>query len=223
MTRALTPRGQERRRQILDDAAERFAVHGYHTTSVSDIVDGVGVGKGVFYWYFDSKEQLFLELLTESQSALRRADAEAVAAEPDPLRRIERGIRAALTWLEGNRTVLALFQLAATDERFLGALRSGEELWADELAAQLKDAIVSRRRSAGAGPRRAGRGQVARVDLPGAGRRMGRRRGRHRGRLLRRRPARRPRDYPSSFVSTRLRLRSAWCVRCSFSMSAKRT
>jgi AcrR family transcriptional regulator len=145
VTRALTPRGQERRRQLLDHAAERFAVHGYHTTSVADIVDGVGVGKGVFYWYFDSKEQLFLELLAESQAHLRQADAEAVAGEPDPVRRIERGIRASLTWLERNRTVLALFQLAATDEHFVGALRTGEELWAEELATHLKDGIVSGR------------------------------------------------------------------------------
>ena len=145
MTRALTPRGRERRRQLLEEAAERFAVHGYHTTSVADIVDGVGVGKGVFYWYFDSKEQLFLELLAESQADLRRADADAVANEPDPLRRIERGIRASLTWLEANRTVLALFQLAGTDDRFVGALRAGEEAWADELAEHLKAGIVSGR------------------------------------------------------------------------------
>jgi AcrR family transcriptional regulator len=145
VTRALTPRGRERRRQLLEEAAERFAVHGYHTTSVADIVDGVGVGKGVFYWYFDSKEQLFLELLAESQADLRRADADAVANEPDPVRRIERGIRASLTWLEANRTVLALFQLAGTDDRFVGALRAGEEAWADELAEHLKAGIVSGR------------------------------------------------------------------------------
>jgi AcrR family transcriptional regulator len=141
--RALTPRGQERRRQLLCEAARRFAEHGYHTTSVADIVDAVGVGKGVFYWYFESKEQLFLELLAVPQAEMRRVADEAARDEPDPVRRIECGIRATLTWLEANRKVLPLFQLASTDARFVGALRAGEELWADELAAHLKDGIVS--------------------------------------------------------------------------------
>ena len=52
--RRLTPRGQERRDQIIAFATARFASHGYHPTSVADIVDGLGVGNGVFYWYFDS-------------------------------------------------------------------------------------------------------------------------------------------------------------------------
>ncbi len=143
--RKLTSRGVERRRQLLEHATRRFAEQGYHTTSVADIVDGVGVGKGVFYWYFDSKEQLFLEVLAGAQRALHDAQEEAVARETDPVRRVEQGIRGALTWLEGHREVLAVFQLAATDTRFVGALRAGEELMAAELAAHLKEGIVSGR------------------------------------------------------------------------------
>ena len=59
--RRLTARGKERRQQLMDYAAERFAEGGYHPTSVAEIVQGLGVGKGVFYWYFDSKEELFLD------------------------------------------------------------------------------------------------------------------------------------------------------------------
>ncbi|MDQ1468483.1 MAG: TetR/AcrR family transcriptional regulator, cholesterol catabolism regulator, partial [Actinomycetota bacterium] len=35
-------------------ATALFAERGYHPTAVSDIVDSLGVGKGVFYWYFSS-------------------------------------------------------------------------------------------------------------------------------------------------------------------------
>lgn len=142
--RELTARGQERRQQLLDHATRRFAEHGYHTTTVADIVRSVGVGKGVFYWYFESKERLFLEVLASAQADLRVAQDRAVE-EPDPLRRLEHGIRASLEYLEAHREVLALFQLAATDDRFVGALRAGEEAMADELAGHLKDAIVAGR------------------------------------------------------------------------------
>jgi AcrR family transcriptional regulator len=143
--RRLTTRGQARRRQLLDHATRRFAEHGYHRTSVADIVDGVGVGKGVFYWYFESKEQLFLQVLAQAQHDLWSVQESAVGDEPDPVRRIEQGIRGALSWLEANRDVLAVFQVAATDARFVDALRAGEELMAAELAADLKEGIVSGR------------------------------------------------------------------------------
>jgi len=143
MGRQLTTRGEERRRQLLDDAIRQFAERGYHATAVADICDSVGVGKGAFYWYFESKEQLFLEALAEAQAALRRAHDEAAGDEPDPLRRLEAAIRSSLTWLEAHRDVIAVFQVAATDSRFLEALRAGEAAMADDLADHLKDAIVA--------------------------------------------------------------------------------
>ena len=73
MDRRLTRRGEERKRQLMAFAAERFADNGYHPTSVAEIVEGLGVGKGVFYWYFDSKEALFLAILDDAQRDLRRA------------------------------------------------------------------------------------------------------------------------------------------------------
>ena len=145
MDRRLTARGEERRRQLLDQATRAFAEHGYHTTSVADIVDAVGVGKGVFYWYFDSKEQLFLEVLARARDDLRQAQVAFIADEHDPLRRLEGGIRASLTWLEANRDVLAVFQLAAVDARFVSALRASQEAEAAELALHLKDAIATGR------------------------------------------------------------------------------
>jgi AcrR family transcriptional regulator len=145
VTRKLTIRGEARRRQLLDHATRLFADQGYHQTSVADIVAGVGGGKGVFYWYFESKEQLFLEVLAQAQHDLWSVQQAAVEDEPDPVLRIERGIRGALAWLEANRHVLAVFQLAATDTTFVGALRAGEELMAAQLATDLKEGIVSGR------------------------------------------------------------------------------
>jgi AcrR family transcriptional regulator len=140
--RRLTARGEERRQQLLDTATRLFAEHGYHPTSVADIVDGVGVGKGVFYWYFESKEQLFLELMARARDDMRLAQVAFIADEPDPVRRLEGGIRASLDWLESHRDVIALFQIASVDTRFVGALRAAQEDEAAQLATHLKDAIA---------------------------------------------------------------------------------
>src|SRR3954449_6131621 len=124
MKRRLTTRGRERRTQLMDFAARRFAENGYHPTSVAEIVQGMGVGKGVFYWYFDSKEELLAEILKEAQLDLRRRQQQFIASEDDPdaLRRIELGIRATMEWIDEHRHLSTLFQFAATEERFAPAI-----------------------------------------------------------------------------------------------------
>ena len=143
--RKLTPRGKERRRQLLDFAATRFAENGYHPTSVADIVNGLGVGKGVFYWYFDSKEQLFLEILRESQTDLRRAQRDAISGEPDPVRRLELGVKAAFTWWADHRDIVNLVQFAATEEAFAKAVRRGQEVALGDAVTHIKEGIAEGR------------------------------------------------------------------------------
>jgi AcrR family transcriptional regulator len=142
LERRLTARGKERRQQLMDFAAARFAEGGYHPTSVAEIVQGLGVGKGVFYWYFDSKEELFLEILKDAQTAMRRAQRVAYGDEPDPIRRIELGIRASLTWLDAHRDMLPLFQFAATEEQFAPAMRRGQDVAVADVVRHIKDGIV---------------------------------------------------------------------------------
>ena len=80
--RKLTQRGRERRQQILDESSPAFAERGYHPTSVAEIVTALGVGKGVFYWYFASKEELFLEILGASTTCAAAAAGHRRRARP---------------------------------------------------------------------------------------------------------------------------------------------
>ncbi len=142
MARRLTQRGKERREQLMSYAAARFAEQGYHPTSVSEIVAGLGVGKGVFYWYFDSKEQLFLEILKEAQTDLRRRQQQAIGDEEDPVRRIELGLRASMAWAEAHRDHNKLIQFAATESTFVTALHRGQDIAVSDVVKHVKEAIA---------------------------------------------------------------------------------
>ncbi|WP_208028028.1 TetR/AcrR family transcriptional regulator [Rhabdothermincola sediminis] len=142
MARRLTQRGRERRQQLMDYAARRFAENGYHPTSVAEIVQGLGVGKGVFYWYFDSKEQLFLEILRDAQQDLRRAQQQAIADAQDPVRKIELGLRASMRWSAEHRDVNKLIQFAATEDRFAPALRKGQDVAVGDITKIVKEAMA---------------------------------------------------------------------------------
>jgi AcrR family transcriptional regulator len=126
-------------------AVARFAANGYHPTSVADIVSGLGVGKGVFYWYFASKEALFHEILREAQTDLRRRQQQAIADEPDPVVRIELGIRASMRWSAEHRDHNALVRFAATEERFRAALRKGEEIAIADIVRHVSDGVAQGR------------------------------------------------------------------------------
>ena len=143
MERQLTPRGRQRRDDLMAFATERFATNGYHPTSVAEIVDGLGVGKGVFYWYFSSKDELFREILRGAQRSLRAAQVAAIADESDPVRRIEFGIRASLSWSEANRHVYTLIQFASTDDRFAPMVSRGAEVAVRDATRQVADAIAA--------------------------------------------------------------------------------
>jgi AcrR family transcriptional regulator len=68
-----TRKGEETRRALLDAAARLFAEHGYHETSVPDIVRAAGVGHGTFYEYFSSRRAILLALtqpIAESRARL---------------------------------------------------------------------------------------------------------------------------------------------------------
>ncbi|MGZ4683023.1 MAG: TetR/AcrR family transcriptional regulator [Acidimicrobiales bacterium] len=141
MNRRLTQRGRERRQQLMDFAATRFAEQGYHPTSVAEIVQGLGVGKGVFYWYFSSKEELFFEILREAQQDLRRAQQQAIDGIDDPVRRIEFGMKASMRWSSEHQELFNLFAFAATEETFAPALRKGQEIAVADVMRHVQDGI----------------------------------------------------------------------------------
>jgi AcrR family transcriptional regulator len=64
MTRISKP-PHERKKEIMDAALELFLTRGYAKTSVSDIVQKVNVAQGLFYYYFKSKEEVFLAAMEQ--------------------------------------------------------------------------------------------------------------------------------------------------------------
>ncbi|MEA2433071.1 MAG: hypothetical protein QOG54_528 [Actinomycetota bacterium] len=141
--RRLTKRGSKRRRQLLEAAGRLFAEQGYHGAAVGDICDALGVGKGVFYWYFPSKEALFSELLKDSLLQLRRGQQEAIADIEDPVARIEQGIRSSIEFFRARPGFLALIRTAGRYDEFSGFVEKGQEIIAADTAIHIKEGIAA--------------------------------------------------------------------------------
>src|SRR3954454_10866695 len=141
--RQLTAQGQERKEQLLDCAARLFAERGYAETRVIDIVRAAGVAKGLFYWYFENKEQLFRELTEAIRFRLRRSQAEAIDPHADPLTRIRQGAEASVRFMAINAPFFALLAVENADERFVDDLRQGTEVHVHDVAAIVREGIAA--------------------------------------------------------------------------------
>ncbi|HVV29585.1 MAG TPA: TetR/AcrR family transcriptional regulator [Mycobacteriales bacterium] len=65
-------RGARTRQQLLDVALAVFAERGFHATLVEDIAGAAGMSRAALYQYFESREQIAIELIEECGAALMR-------------------------------------------------------------------------------------------------------------------------------------------------------
>jgi AcrR family transcriptional regulator len=65
-------RGARTRQRIVEETLRLFESQGFHATSVDGIAKAAGTSRSTLYQYFESKEQIFVELLDECGSALMR-------------------------------------------------------------------------------------------------------------------------------------------------------
>jgi AcrR family transcriptional regulator len=120
MTR-ITKDPDERRSELIACAQELFYTKGYESTSVRDIVDEVGVAKGTFYYYFDSKlgvlEAMVDEAISQSVALLHRI----VADETLPvLEKWARAFQMVAAWKAGHKAeLLAMLHAMQMDENLL--------------------------------------------------------------------------------------------------------
>jgi AcrR family transcriptional regulator len=91
----------ERRRQLLEQATELFATHGYDELTMAKIAREAGVSKPLLYHYFPNKRDLF-------EAALAQAAEEHLArTQPDPssppAQQLDASLGAFLTWIDEHR------------------------------------------------------------------------------------------------------------------------
>lgn len=100
----------DRREVIVNAAAALFAEKGYDRTSIRDIGAAAGILSGSLYYYFSSKEEIFVEVHGVGMHRLITAAQAAVAENDDPWDCLERLAAAhCRVLLEGTGFMIMLF------------------------------------------------------------------------------------------------------------------
>jgi AcrR family transcriptional regulator len=83
-TRASTPRGRQRRQQLLQAAADLVAEHGFHSVGIADIGAAAGVTGSAIYRHFKDKTELLVALFDDVVEELLIGAGDATAAGGRP-------------------------------------------------------------------------------------------------------------------------------------------
>lgn len=121
-----------RRTDILAAAKEVFAERGYHATTIADIARSAGLSYGSIYWYYESKEVLFHELMSAEAASLRAHIGDAVGSSTPadgPDAPFKAAVRATLEFYDSDRALVKLlfrdaFALGSAFERHLYSIHS---------------------------------------------------------------------------------------------------
>lgn len=84
MARSFTEREKENIKRSLQEACKQsWTQYGYKKTSADDLCKLVGISKGAFYLFFESKEALFCEVLCSVQERICNAASEVIKRHKD--------------------------------------------------------------------------------------------------------------------------------------------
>lgn len=138
----------ERRRELLDTAAEVFAAQGYNATTVRKIADAAGLLAGSLYYHFDSKESMLEEILRTFLDELWAGYDAVLDDGLGPRQTLEALVTESFREIDRHRAAVAIYQKEArhlaVQERFTflaESQRRFEELWLTTLERGVGDRV----------------------------------------------------------------------------------
>ena len=118
---------EERRQEILETSARLFFDKGYAKTKITDIIEEIGMSKGIFYYYFESKEDvmnaIIIDMIEKDVADARKiADDKALNAHEKVYRIItQRNSKIS----KKNHDFMKQFKEVENPEIFIKAIRMG--------------------------------------------------------------------------------------------------
>jgi len=108
----------ERELELITAARRLFYTKGYERTSINDIINAVGVSKGAFYHYFDSKQGV-LEAVVETLIDQTKALIQPIMSDPtlNAIEKFNRMVRVINDWkIEQRDEILTVLRILYTEE-----------------------------------------------------------------------------------------------------------
>jgi AcrR family transcriptional regulator len=135
----VTERGRRTRAALIAAARNVFAERGYHDATIGDITTVADVAHGTFYTYFESKRELFKEVVEDLVDELRNEARSLPRSGTDPWSRIERANRGYLRAYARNAALMGVLeQVAIADSDLRDARQDSRRFWTQRAQRQIQ-------------------------------------------------------------------------------------
>ncbi len=134
------------RTKILEAAVQVFAQKGYHETRVDDIVAESKTSKGSVYFYFPSKQDIFLGLIDTFSGLLESRLNDAIQKEAHGIQQMESALQVSLSLFSQYRTLakIVLVQAVGLGTAFEARRREINDRFAKIIQARLERAVLDK-------------------------------------------------------------------------------
>ena len=99
---------KSRKEEIMKAAANLFSQKSYHDVTVDQIAEEVGVAKGTIYLYFESKENLYLEILEHTYETIESILEKEIAKEDPAPKKLKKILTSIFQFYFQNMDVLRI-------------------------------------------------------------------------------------------------------------------
>jgi AcrR family transcriptional regulator len=142
-------KGARTRERLVEAAKEVFEELGFLETRISDIAERAGQAHGSFYYYFDSKEEVFREVISAVDDRLFAPMTEVIKAHSAlaPKQRIREAMRRHFDSYKEEARILGLIEHVSRFDPEVNAIRLGRHArYTEEVAEQIR--VLQRRKLA---------------------------------------------------------------------------
>jgi AcrR family transcriptional regulator len=135
----VTERGRRTRAALVEAARRVFAEHGYHDATIGDITAEADVAHGTFYTYFESKRDLFQQVMAALVADFRNEAHAVPRTGDDPRSRVERANRGYLRAYQRNARLMGVLeQVAIADPELRDIRLASRHFWVQRAEERMK-------------------------------------------------------------------------------------
>ena len=98
-----------REEELLEHALQQFSQDGFRETSLQDIADRLGITRPLFYYYFESKEDLLWRIIGRLGDDLRSESQPLAQSDASAIERVELILQAHLATLLNNPAAFRVY------------------------------------------------------------------------------------------------------------------
>ena len=120
-----------KRERIVEAGLKLFANESYQAVTMDRVAEAAGVAKGTLYLYFQSKEDLYLGILTDGMESMARNYQASVDSRADVKVRLRRAITLSIEFYDQRRDLLRL--MMTEEPRMPEARNRLREEWRDRV------------------------------------------------------------------------------------------